>query len=172
MLMTTLTPRTPQASTQTAVNVPGATSVNVATNTPSKPVTTGSTAAKPTSGGASVNVAAPGTRVSVAPNGSAAVAAPGTRVAVAPNGNTAVTAPGTRVAVAPGAFTNVLTPGAAVQVANGPGGQPQVGVQTIAGVDVSTGRAGTIVTGIPFVGSVVVPAMARGGAGRKLLRAL
>ncbi|KAF8061903.1 EGF1 [Scenedesmus sp. PABB004] len=63
-----------------------------------------------------------------------------------------VSAPTTTVASTPLA-TSVTSPGANVDVVKTPAG-PVTSVQTIAGVDVLNGPRGTVVSGIPFVGTI------------------
>lgn len=102
--------------------------------------------------GSSVGVTAPGTNVAVkAPRGNVGVTAPGTTVAANAAGTT-VRAPGTTVAANAGA-TSVRSPGAAVDVVQTGQGQPVTNVQTVAGVNVQNSAAGTVVSGIPFVGT-------------------
>lgn len=78
---------------------------------------------------------------------------------------TVVNAPGTKV-IKGAAATSVRSPGANVDVVKTGQGQPVTTVRTVAGVDVVNSAAQTVVSGIPFLGTVVAP------GGRKMLRAI
>jgi hypothetical protein len=119
--------------------------------------------------GAAATVVAPATTVNTGASGTTNVTAPGTQVDVMKNGNgqptATVVAPGTAVNTTGAGSTSVNTPGATVNVAKNGSSQPTTTVRTVAGVDVVNSPQGTLVTGIPVVGTVMAP------GGRRMLRA-